>query len=144
MNLQALATRLSVSTKSVSDWVRKGCPHTRTTRGGYVFRLRQVQAWRAANLSSPLSPSNTLSEARRRKETALAELRELDVRVRKGELVERAAVEKRFFAMVRTSRDLLQNIPDRLAGVLAAETDQARIHALLTQEIRQALEALSS
>ena len=144
MNLQALATRLSVSTKSVSDWVRKGCPHTRTTCGVYVFSLRKVQQWRAENLSSRLSPSNTLSEARRRKETALAELRELDVRVRRGTLVERAAVEKRVFANIRASRDLLQNIPDRLAGVLAAETDQARIHALLTQEIRQALEALSS
>jgi hypothetical protein len=32
------------------------------------------------------------------------------------------------------------NIPDRLAALLAAETDPARVHELLTTEIRRALQ----
>lgn len=141
MNLQALAARLKVSTKTVASWVQKGCPYTRTERGGYVFSVKEVQQWHAANLSAP---TNTLSEARRRKETAMAKLRELELQRRTGELVSRAAVETRVFVLVWQVRDLLQNIPDRVAGICAAETDQARIHTLLAKEIHQALEALSS
>jgi hypothetical protein len=40
-------------------------------------------------------------------------------------------------------RDALRTIPDRVAPIVAAETDQAAIHALLLKEIGQALEGLS-
>ena len=39
-------------------------------------------------------------------------------------------------------RHALMNIPERLSAVLAAETDAARVHAMLTSEIRAALEDL--
>jgi hypothetical protein len=139
-----LATKEDVSTKTVASWVRKGCPHTRTKTGAYHFTLTEVQRWRAENLSPQASIPNTLHEARRRKETAIAELRELELRKRKGELVLRSEVEKRFLDIVRRARDVLQKIPDRVAGICAAATDQATIHAHLTKEIHQALEDLSS
>ena len=40
-------------------------------------------------------------------------------------------------------RDGILNIPDRIAGDLAAETDQFAIHQKLTAELRKALEGLS-
>ncbi len=43
----------------------------------------------------------------------------------------------------RVVRDSLLDIPDRLAAVLAAESDSRKVHALLSAEIRQALEELT-
>ena len=40
-------------------------------------------------------------------------------------------------------RDALLNIPDRLAAVLAAETETQKVHALIAAEIWQALEELT-
>jgi hypothetical protein len=41
-------------------------------------------------------------------------------------------------------RDALRTIPDRVAPIVAAEIDQAKIHAMLLKEIGQALEGLSN
>ena len=40
-------------------------------------------------------------------------------------------------------RDRMLNIPDRLAAMLAAETDEARCYEILENEIREALTALA-
>ena len=41
-------------------------------------------------------------------------------------------------------RDNLRTIPDRIAPLVAAETDQAKIHSIILKEIRQCLEGLKS
>jgi len=60
-----------------------------------------------------------------------------------GELMSRDAVNKAWFAAGRQIRDTLENLPDRLAGPLAAETDQAAVFSLLKDEFHQMLEMLS-
>lgn len=87
--------------------------------------------------------SRTLSEARKKKVEVETKIKTLELRRREGELVLRAAVEKEVFDMVRRSRDTLQNIPPRWSGILAAETDQAKIFAILTKAIHDALEGLA-
>ena len=52
----------------------------------------------------------------------------------------RAEVEVAAFNRFRAFRDGMLNIPDRLAAVLAAEGDAARVHELLASEIRKALQ----
>ena len=42
----------------------------------------------------------------------------------------------------RMVRDALLNIPDRVASILAKETDTNRIHEILTKEIRQIIEEI--
>ena len=44
-----------------------------------------------------------------------------------------------FVEKFRTFRDGMLNIPDRVAAVLAAESDPARVHEILATEIRKAL-----
>jgi hypothetical protein len=39
--------------------------------------------------------------------------------------------------------DVMMNVPGRLSGILAAETDRAAVFRLLTQEIVQAMEGLA-
>jgi hypothetical protein len=53
--------------------------------------------------------------------------------------VDADAVRVAAFNKARTTRDTLLNIPDRLSGVLAAESDARRVHALLSAEMRQML-----
>ena len=52
-------------------------------------------------------------------------------------------VKKAAFGTACRVRDSTLNIPDRVAPILAAEMDAARMHALLTDELRQALEHLA-
>jgi hypothetical protein len=51
----------------------------------------------------------------------------------------RHEVEVAAFNKYRTFRDRMLNIPDRLAAVLAAETDPVKVHGLLSTETREAL-----
>ena len=52
-------------------------------------------------------------------------------------------VDRAGFALTRTVRDNLQNIPDRLAEQLAVETDPTRARSGLAEEIRRALVSLT-
>ena len=142
MNLRQLAHKLHVSETTIAVWVKKGVPHSRTETGGYQFNVNEVRRWRAANLTP--TGTSSYSEARARKENALACLRELQLKVRTGELVTAVSVKKAVFDMTRRSRDRMENIPPRVSGILAAETNQDTIFNILMKEIRQALEDLSN
>ncbi len=83
-------------------------------------------------------------DSQRRKELANAELKELEVRRRSGELIEATEVERTLYEKARQTRDALLSLADRLAGILAPITDQAKVHHLLSKEIHQALEALTT
>ena len=76
MNILAVSKATCASVKAIRDWVSKGCPHTRTPTGTYVFDLAEVQLWRVENLPG----HHSYAAARARKEAANAELRELQLR----------------------------------------------------------------
>lgn len=75
--------------------------------------------------------------------TFKAKMAELLYEERVGSLVRKDQVEAAAFRKGRLVRDGVLNVPARLAGILAAETDQRKIHDLLEQELRKALEALA-
>lgn len=58
-------------------------------------------------------------------------------------LVDTAQVQSEAFQLARSVREAIQAIPGRLASILAAETDAAKIENLMTEELRAALELLS-
>lgn len=83
-------------------------------------------------------------KSRARRERAEAELAELKLAELQGQLVRAddwaAALAKRAAAF----REGLLQIPARLSAQLAAESDQARIHALLENELRQVMSHLTA
>ena len=81
--------------------------------------------------------------ARAIREHYLARLARIEFDEKVGKLVSRDEVQVAAFTKARTVRDNLLNIPDRLAAVLAAETDVDKVHKILTEEIRKALEDLA-
>lgn len=90
---------------------------------------------------APAQPSGAsqYEAARIRRETAEAELAELRLAETIGTLVRVSEVRAAMANKVAATREALMQIPARLVPVLAAETDQAKIHALLEAELHQAL-----
>ena len=84
----------------------------------------------------------TYAEARAQHERFKARLAQLELEQREGKLVEADVVKREAFRTARLVRDALLNLPDRVAGELAAESNQFKIHQRLTSEIRRALEDL--
>lgn len=68
---------------------------------------------------------------------------ELDLAERLKLLVPVKDVRRVAFESLRETHDTLIRLPDRLAPLIAAETDPVKIHALMTHEIRGALNALA-
>jgi len=93
------------------------------------------------DLDSQKDPALAASQAK--KEEFRAKLVELEYEERVGALVRKSDVEKEAFRVGRLVRDAVLNVPSRLAGILAAESDQRKVHDLLEKELRQALEALA-
>lgn len=62
----------------------------------------------------------------------------------RGQLIEVEKVEAKFFKMARVTRDSILNIPNRVAGEVAAEKDPHKVHQILTRAIVEALEQLSN
>lgn len=81
--------------------------------------------------------------ARAAKETWLARLRQQEYEVKSGALVRTEEVQSEWFRALRVVRDRFINLPDRLADQLAVEDDAAVIHRMLSQGIREVLEAVA-
>lgn len=84
------------------------------------------------------------AQSRAVRELYAAKLLKLEHEERIGKLVPADQVKVDAFKTARTVRDGLLNIPDRVAHILAAETDPARVHHLLSNELRTVLSQLSS
>lgn len=85
----------------------------------------------------------TIHEARADRERAAAAMAQLQLAEKLGQVVMADAVEKAATLAAKAMRDAVLGIPDRCASLLAAETDVARVHAILSNEIRQALNGLA-
>lgn len=85
----------------------------------------------------------SFSKARAKREMYRAAMEQLAYERTIGSLVDIQKVEAEAFRTGRMVRDAMLNIPSRICGVVAAETDQRKIHEILTGEIRQALEGLN-
>ena len=59
-------------------------------------------------------------------------------------LVSREEVEKAAFSAARRAQEILLTVPNRLASILAGESDPAKIHDLLEREMRQVAQELAA
>jgi len=84
-----------------------------------------------------------LLKTRIKSEVERARLLEIKAKVEAGKYVDADEVKVAAFNKARIVRDALLSIPDRLAAVLAAETETQKVHALIAAEVRQALEELT-
>jgi len=83
----------------------------------------------------------TKDEADRRKAVALAELRELEVRQKRGELLDAAEVQKQWAAGLAALRDRLLSLPDRLGAILAGR-GEVEVRTTLREALEEALRGI--
>jgi hypothetical protein len=79
------------------------------------------------------------TKARAVREHYQARLAKIEYEERVARLVSKDEVQVAAFNTHRVIRDAMLNIPDRVAAMLAAETDEAKCHEMLSTEIRKAL-----
>jgi len=72
-----------------------------------------------------------------------AKLTQLEYEMAAGRVVDKAEVKSTVFVAGRTARDALLAIPKRMAALLAAETDRAKVELMLRRELMQALTSLA-
>lgn len=149
------AVRVGRLSKSVS-WTKSGMPRLdpdiaaqewESNTDSAQQRVRSVPPPRQSEPEpEPTSTgpqAATFQQARTLREAYMARLAKLEYEEKTGSLVRADAVKNEAFRIARVVRDSLLNIPDRIAGDLAAEDDQFAVHQKLTAELRKALEGLS-
>lgn len=85
-----------------------------------------------------------LATARADREEYLAKLARLEYEMKSGNLVSIDDVREQIFALSRRARESVFGIPDRIAPILAGESDPATVHRLLLDELRAALAELGT
>ena len=88
------------------------------------------------------SSKESLPDAICRKETALANLREIEEATKRAELIDVSQIEQVWATVGQTIRDNLLGMPDKLTPMLAAMTDKKAIRTYLMESFRQLLTAL--
>jgi hypothetical protein len=107
------------------------------------------RGWEDGAVSEPLEGGaprlvSSYAASRAAREAYLARLAKLEFEQRSGKLVDGDEVRAQIFALGRRLRDTLLGIPDRLAPVLAGQTDTAAIHRILSDELMAGLAELSA
>ena len=74
------------------------------------------------------------TEARRRKELALARLREMEVAQKAGLLLPASEVRDRWVTILAAVKTAVLRLPDKLAPQMAAAADVREAHAILVAE----------
>ncbi|MBV8502491.1 MAG: hypothetical protein JO006_12330 [Paucibacter sp.] len=148
LNRRQVAALLLVSERAVTSMVERGLPAERDgSHPFYVWskvlpwvvddRLRAALARRTGrNINAEDGDIAPIGESLARKEAALAELREFEVRKVRGELIEASAAREAVFRLCRTARDKLLSAPSRIAPIAIGCRDEIEIRDALDSEMR--------
>lgn len=130
-----LARECGLSTMTISRKLRQGKSPDQIRK--------EAAEWHAKEKKEP-DANESFTAAQTRKERALADLRELELSVKRGELVSIGEINAWVSGMILRARDILTRIAPELRDRLAKETDPNRIQQLLEAEIHRALTQLST
>lgn len=89
------------------------------------------------------SKATSFVNARTREKEIKVQMLELDLKLKTGEMVMVKDVELAAFTMARKIRDRMLNIPDRVAAIVAAETDEVEVRNIILFQIENELSDLS-
>ena len=108
--------------------------------------ISEAEAWRkeeAGRAAVDCGETESFNQAQRRKEVAIADLRELELKQKRGELVPVSDVNAFVSGMVVRARDILLRVAPELRDRLAVCSDPIECEAMVTDEVYRALRELS-
>lgn len=170
MKQKDLAAELGISPAMVSRLARRGMPTDSVQRAQKWRRSHLSPARVKGNRADTVAPSRALAPAdgaavsqpelepaaavpspdtgysvdRARREKYEADMAEIKLREQQGDLVRKADVRAAMAERLGDVRTNLLQIPARLAPLLALESDQAKVYAMLDGELRSVLVRLTS
>jgi len=107
--------------------------------------IDEAAAWKEKETDKRKPAGNeSFTEAQTRKERALADLRELELSAKRGELVSLVQVNAWVSGMILRARDILLRIGPELRDRLSKESDPITVDGLITKEITRALQELAT
>ena len=122
-------------------YTRKRCDY----HGDRTVKSAPVVAVTPDDLATQDGDRASWSDAKARTEAAIAELKELELARRKGELVDRAGVERAAFQEARIFQKTLVDVfPSRVAIELAALSDPWDVECFLRDSIRTELASIAN
>lgn len=152
VNRAQAAEILGVSLPTLDKFVRTpGFPTQGIGGKGVAWELDAgaIVKWlvsreRAKILNSEKAPPTDLEEAKLRKLAAEAELAELEIAKKRGEVAPVAEIERLAAKAFATVRAGMRNIPNRAVSRIIGETDERTLKSVLLEEIDQALTILAT
>lgn len=146
LSLRAFGRLLGVSVQAIRKGIRSGRLRLslgKTSTGQpCVVDIELAKAeWTSKGQAGDVISATTLVEAQRHATLERARKLRMENEVTEGRLVAVGQVAKEAFESARIIREAFLNLPARLAGELAAETDAAKIHLRLEREIHACLTA---
>lgn len=130
--------------RSAQYWAEKG--YIKETPRGYNLRdaVRGLDRSKDEIINKKKGPEGEdLLNLEKREQQAKTEKIEIEVLRLKGDLIPVTDAKAEMFNAARRTRDSIENIPPRIAAILAAESDEHKIKEILKHEFKQALEGLS-
>jgi len=151
ITLSAFAKRIGVARPQISKAVASGRLKESVGRGEHgqpVILDAQLaeREWveNAKRSRNGGQPKVSLAEAQRRLTMRKDRAQKIANDVKLGNLIPATISDSILFESLRTLRESVQNVPDRVAAELAAETNEEKVRARLEAELRLALESASA
>jgi len=144
-----MAKLVGKSQETLRLWIKEGCPVAEDYvqgKKGYRLDSREVIEWykkRSVASATSFGDSITKEEAQRRKLAAEAELAELEIAKKKGEVVDIGQMKTELSNRFTELRTAIRRIPERCALRLVGEMDEVVIKDTILDEIDMALEAIA-
>jgi phage terminase Nu1 subunit (DNA packaging protein) len=135
-----LAWLVGVDESTISDYVKRGVVRPGDT---LAEQLRGVFSHLRAAAAGRVDPPG-IAEQRERLLRAKAEAAELELRRKRGQLVDGDAVRRVGFSLYRAARNALLAWSARLAPLVAAESSQDVCARILTAEVERLCEDLAA
>lgn len=147
LNMVAAAKILGVDLAQMREWISAGMPYESNPGGFHKdrFVIADIVKWHIDNANKGFIEESTMTavEAKRRREVALALSAELDLAVKRGQLVVIDDLMVEFGAALIDVRAAITSQSNRLTGLLAHQ-DEDTVSALLNDDAQDMLEKLSS
>jgi terminase small subunit / prophage DNA-packing protein len=145
MSKQSVSQWLGVSRQVIDRMVAEGLPTTEGDIGRQRFDPKSIARWLLAKAEAA-GGGPAVDKQRERLLRAQADRAELELAKARGQLVEKAKMERGFETTWRTVRDLMRAIPRSAADRLLAEAPAGRVPfaAALLAEIDDALTRASN
>lgn len=142
---EAIAKHFKVTSRTIQSWQRKGLPHRGRVYDKVeceIWRRRQEEAGAVAESEGSAGAEDTKAHWSKRETQARAQLKELELKKRGGELVPLADIEKMFINRIMAVKQgllsLARSLPPSLVG-----KDERGMEATINRSVKHLLTEFS-